>query len=99
MANEQTTALDVLNVFGETTDILLKALAKPDLDKAHEAISVLLMQGMEMFGREHPLMCQFFPVWDAIKSHIDSDNVERALSQTITWKKQLAEVKAIVNSA
>jgi hypothetical protein len=96
--NEQMTVAEVLNVFEETTGILLTALQASNLDKAHEAISVMLMQGMDMFGHEHPLMQQFFPVWEAIKTHIDTENIQSALSQTETWRQQLLEVRAIINS-
>ena len=98
MTNEQMQPIDILDIFEETTDILLDALSRSDFDKAHEAISILLMQGMDMYGIEHPLMQQCFPVWDAIKNHIDSEDIARALSQTKTWKKQLAEVRSIASS-
>jgi K+/H+ antiporter YhaU regulatory subunit KhtT len=91
--------LNALNELQITTDILLEALSRNDLDKSHEAISVMLMQGMDFFGPEHPAMQQFFPVWDAIKQHIDSGNVERAVGQTNTWKKQLQEVVEIVKNS
>ena len=42
---------------------------------------------------EHQELMQ---AWDVIKSHIDANNRERALSQARTWKKQLDEIKAII---
>ena len=42
---------------------------------------------------EHQELMQ---AWDEIKSHIDANSRERALSQAQTWKKQLDEIKAII---
>ena len=47
----------------------------------------------ERMTNEHQELMQ---AWDAIKSHIDANNRERALSQARTWKKQLDEIKAII---
>ncbi|MBL6768851.1 MAG: hypothetical protein ISQ20_05145 [Alphaproteobacteria bacterium] len=97
MTDEHQDLLQAWDVLGETTDILLDSLLSKDMDKSHEAVSVLLMQAMNTFGQEHPVFQQCFPVWDAIKSHIDANNLERALSQARTWKKQLDEIKAIIS--
>lgn len=91
--------LKVLIELKVTTDVLLEALRGGDLDKAHEAVSVLLMQGMTMLGRDHPAMQQFFPVWSAIEGHIGGGNVTRALGQSETWSRQLSEVIEIVRKA
>ena len=91
--------LNVLNEFKTTTGILLQTLRAGNLDKAHEAVSVLLMQGMTMLGQEHPAMQQFFPVWSAIESHVTSGKTERALGQTEIWNRQLDEVIEIVKAA
>ena len=90
--------LAALQDLSRTTDILLKSLAASDDDKAHEAISVMLMQGMNYFGAHSPVMKQFFPVWDAIKSHIDRSDMPRALRQAQTWRTQLNEVMVIVQN-
>lgn len=82
-----------------TTQILSEALRKGDFDKAHEAISIMLMQGLHAYGPEHPAMQQFFPVWDAIKEHIDRADVDSAIGQTEIWERQLAEVIEIVRDA
>lgn len=90
---------DALDQLKATTQVLLQALRNKDLDKGHEAISVLLTQGMTMLGRDSPVMQQFFPVWDAIEKHINRLNVADALGQTEIWDRQLDEVIAIVRSA
>ena len=96
MTTQSEAMLAALQELATTTDILIKALSDNDSDKAHEAISVLLMQGMDFFGQESTAMQQFFPVGDAIKSYINRHDVQRALSQSRTWKIQLHEVISIV---
>lgn len=96
MTKQQDAMLTTLQDLAITTDILIKGLSDKDLDKAHEAVSILLMQGMDFFGAESPAMQQFFPVWDSIKSHIDRSDVPLALGQARTWKAQLHEVISLV---
>ena len=99
MSDDRQNAVHAWEVIGETSDILISALMSGDMDRSHEAVSILLMQAVEIFGQEHPVFQQCFPVWDAIKSHIDENNQERALSQAQTWKRQLEEIKRIIASA
>lgn len=96
MTKQSEAMLNALHELAITTDILITSLSGNDLDKAHEAISVLLMQGVHFFGAESAAMQQFFPVWDAIKNHIDRSDVPRALGQARTWKTQLHEVVSLV---
>lgn len=91
--------LNQLNELQNTTEVLRDSLANSDLDKAHEAISVMLMQGMDFFGPEHPAMKQFFPVWDMIKRHIDAGNIHEASGQTSTWGRQLGEIIELVRNS
>jgi len=91
--------LVALNDLDKTTNILIEALLNYDLDKAHEAISIMLMQGMNYWGPDNPALQQCFPVWDAIKKHIDTSNVIGALGQTKTWQSQLHEVIEIVSTS
>ena len=90
--------INVLNEFKITTRILLQALRVGDLEKAHEAVSVLLLQGMTMLGRDHPAMQQFFPVWNAIETYINSEKLDRALGQAETWSRQLDEIIEILQA-
>jgi hypothetical protein len=98
VSDQQQDMLQALEALQNTTDILLGSLAASDGDKSHEAISVMMMQGIDYFGADSPAMQQFFPVWDAIKSHIDGSDFERALSQTTTWQRQLRETVEIVKA-
>lgn len=92
---EMLTALRDLSI---TTDVLINGLAADDLDKGHEAVSVLLMQGMNYFGPKSSAMQQFFPAWDAIKNHIDRGDGPRAAGQARLWKTQLEELISIVTN-
>lgn len=98
IVRQAATMNSVLGELHATTQVLLEALRGGDLDKAHEAVSVLLMQGMTMLGAEHPAMKQFFPVWDAIQKHIAKGDSSSALGQADTWNRQLSEVMQIVRS-
>jgi hypothetical protein len=80
----------------ETVSILNTALEDEDDDKAHEAVSVLLMQCMANYGQDHPVMQQFFPVMDSIKRSIDSMELETAQRQSKLFEGQLHEVREIV---
>jgi hypothetical protein len=93
---EQEQACAVIDSLLETISILSTALAKGDDDEAHEAVSVLLMQCMSTYGPDHPVMQQFFPVMDVIKTRIDSMELEAALRQTKLLERQLHEVKNVV---
>ena len=98
MTEQQEAALQALGELQTTTGILLAYLVASDAEKSHEAISVMLMQGMEYFGAESPAMQQFFPVWDAIKTHIDNSDLQRAEGQARTWETQLLEMIEIVKN-
>ena len=97
MTNQNEAMLRALQELLITTDILTTALSSGNLEKGHEAIFVMLMQGTDMFGAESAAMQQFFPVWDAIKGHVDRGDPEQALEQSNVWMLQLREVLSIVN--
>lgn len=95
MSDQKARTLAALGELSVTTDVLVQGLTSSHGDRAHEAICVMLMQGMDFFGRDSVAMKQFFPVWDAIKSHIDRADLPRALQQTETWRIQLREIISI----
>lgn len=82
-----------------TTSVLLQAVEAQDGDKAHEAVSVLLAQGLDYFGVTHPVMQQFVPVWRAIKDHIYASRLAKARDQTRIWQRQLNEVITILEKS
>ena len=96
--NNNETAFREFKEFANTTEVLRGHLSSCDEDRAHEAISVMLMPGMDFFGPESAAMRQFFPLWDAIRAQIDNSQLEPALSQTVTWEQQLAEVIGMVEN-
>ena len=61
--------------------------------KSRTSLSSRLSLEEERMTNEHQELMQ---AWDEIKSHIDANSRERALSQAQTWKKQLDEIKAII---
>lgn len=85
-----------LDVLLETLTILKSALTKEDDDKAHEAISVMIMQGLHLFGAESVAMKQFFPVMDVIKRRIDGLDLAGALRQAELFETQINEIKTLI---
>ena len=88
-----------LDVLLETMQVLKPALADEDGDKAHEAITVMLMQGLDLFGAKSVAMQQFFPVMDVIKRRIDDADFSGALRQANLFEKQINEIKGLVSGA
>ena len=88
-------ALDSLS---ETLLILSQKLTEADEDDSHEALSILLMQGLELFGPESVLMQQLFPALDAIKNQLDTSDYGTAMYQTDRLWEQLDQVRALVRA-
>jgi len=78
-------------------DLLLRHLAADDEDGAREAVFVLLIQGLGLFGgpEEEP-MGHLFPVLDSIKGKIEKSNLDAALRQALLFRQQLEEVKVLI---
>ncbi len=85
-----------LHVLLASSQILVDALHASDADKAQEAITIMLMQGLDYFGASSELMQQFFPVFVTIKARIDAHHLLTALGQTELLRTQLDEVIALV---
>jgi hypothetical protein len=96
--NQKQQFLSALDDLSQTVQILTGALTTGDSDKSHEAVTILLQQGLMYFGAESEVMKQFFPVFDRIKRHIDANNLSSALGQTRVFEQQLGEVITIVAS-
>jgi hypothetical protein len=80
-------------------DILLQHLAADDEDGAREAVFVLLLQGLGLFGGpEEGPMGHLFPVLDSIKGKIEKSSMDAALRQTILFRQQLEEVKVLIQA-
>lgn len=99
MNNPPKNPLTVLAVLRETCSILKTALQDDDDDKAHEAVSVLLMQAMQFLGMDSPIMAQFFPPMDIIKRRIDAMDLEGALRQTEIFDRQLSEIMDLMKGS
>lgn len=99
MNSQNQTMMQTLDVLLEKIGILKAALSDQDDDKAHEAVSVLLMQCMSLLGPDSPVMQHFIPEMDAIKRRIDAEDLEGGLDQTVIFERQLNEVKALAPKA
>jgi len=88
---------EALEAWLETLNILIQRLADKEEDLAQEAVSVLLLQGLELFGGpDSVLMQQCFPVLDAIKRALDRQDLHAAVGQAFTLQTQLLEVLELV---
>lgn len=99
MNDQKQGILFALNDIDLTTNKILESLESDNLDKAYEGISIMLMQGMNHFGPQSPAMQQFFPVWDSIKSYIESKDMDSAIGQTKVWQRQLHEIISMVEQS
>ena len=88
---------DIENLLN-TMGILVNALISENNEKSHEAISVLLLQVIDIYGTDSLIYQQYFPVIDAIKNQIDAFNYSAALNQSQVFSRQLNEVKNIILS-
>ena len=85
-----------LGAWRANLETLIQHLIAADQDASREDVFVLLIQGLGFFGGPEGPMILLFPVVDAIKSRIDSSDLEGALRQAIIFRKQLDEVVALV---
>lgn len=96
MNEQQQQALAALDTLLETVDVLIPALARQDEEKGHEAVTILLTQAMQIYGTEHPVFQQFFPIMDTIERRISSHDLEGAHRQAALFRTQLVEIKDII---
>jgi hypothetical protein len=81
LMNDNATRIESFTDMAATTQILINYLSASDENKSHEAISVLLMQGLTQLWPGSVAMQQFFPVFDTIKRRIDASDIQGALRQ------------------
>lgn len=96
MSEAKTNALRALSELSNTIRVLQGGLCENDGEQAREAVTILLLQCMEHFGRDSPVMKQFFPVLEIIKTRIDKSDFRGAEQQTTVFAVQLREVGEIV---
>jgi hypothetical protein len=97
MTDQNAQIFEGLRDLSQTTQILIQALTDGDDDKAHEAVTILLAQGLNYFGAETVLMQQFLPVFDRIKQLVEAMDLPGALRQTHLFDKQLVEITELVS--
>ena len=76
-----------------SVDILIGFLKQNNQDQAFEAISIILMQTLDSFGRDSVPTRQFLPVYDTIKDRIDAKNLKGALRQAQRFRQQLDDIR------
>lgn len=98
MNPQQQQAIDNFDSLLEGITILKGHLANEDDDGAHEAITVTMMMGMQLFGMESATMQQLFPVLDNIKRRIDGMQLQAALGQAELCENQLREIQTLIRN-
>ena len=86
-----------LEILGETSNILHTSIRDRNQNQAIESVSVLLMQGLDLFGYGDPLIGSFFETWGEIKTHIERSEWDSAMSKTEAWLSMLNEVRGILS--
>jgi hypothetical protein len=100
MAQKRERLLDMLQPLSElkySTGVLIAALESCDADKAHEAVSVMLMQFMHKLADNDVAAAQFFPVLDRLEQLIAQSQLTAALRQAATFDRQLGEIIAMIS--
>ena len=94
--SENDSVIKNLDAWRSNLDILLRHLAADDKDASREAVFVLLLQGLGLFGGPEGPMMHLFPVVDSIRSKIDKSDLDGASRQALIFRHQLEEVAALV---
>ena len=89
--------LQPLSELKYSTGVLIAALESSDADKAHEAVSVMLMQFMHKLADDDVAAAQFFPVLDRLEQLIAQSQLTAALRQAATFDRQLGEIIAMIS--
>jgi len=88
-----------LDAWRANLDLLIQYLTTADEpENISEALLVLLLQGLGLFGLDSVVMQECFPALDLLKRRIDSRDYRGALRQAILFQQQLDEVRALVCS-
>jgi hypothetical protein len=62
----------------ETTEILHSAIRSKDKEKGFEAITILLMQSVDIYGFNGDAFVTIFPFLEALKNCIESEHFDEA---------------------
>lgn len=88
-----------LEQWSVTLDTLIRQLVDADEDASHEAVSILLVQGLGLFGGPVSVVMQeSFPVLDAIQKKVDASDLDGALRQALVFRQQLEEIRDLVRT-
>jgi hypothetical protein len=97
--DSQETASSNLDAWRANLEILIQHLTTADEpENISEALLVLLLQGLGLFGLDSMVMQECFPLLDLLKRRIDLRDYRGALRQAILFRQQLDEVRSLVCS-
>jgi hypothetical protein len=96
MSDTHDSVINDLDAWRDNLDILIHHLAAADEDASREAVFILLLQELGLFGGPEGPMLHLFPVLDVIKCRIEKSDLDGAMRQALSFQKQLEEVAALV---
>lgn len=76
----------------ETTEILQAAIQTKDREKGFEAVTILLMQFIEIYGFEEGMFTTIFPYLESLKGRIEAGDFDDADKGVSTLLLQLRSV-------
>lgn len=78
----------------ETLEILSRAIRGKDTEKGMEAITVFLLQFMQVFGHDEAIMRSSLPMLERLKNDIQNRSFEGAMAMTLSWLAHLREARS-----
>ena len=76
-----------------TLEVVRDAVWAKDKEKGFEAITIFLMQFLEVFGHSSSFMSKMFPILEELKNQIQVGNFEEANSGVLALLVRLRQVE------
>jgi len=76
-----------------TLEVVRDAVWAKDKEKGFEAITIFLMQFLEVFGHSSRFMSKMFPILEELKNQIQVGNFEEANSGVLALLVRLRQVE------
>ncbi len=78
----------------ETLEILRDAVQTKDSEKSFEAVTIVLMQFMDVFGHDDNIFSVVFPILEELKNLIQAEEFEAANLIVLAFLEKFRSVKA-----
>lgn len=74
-------------------EVLRDAVSAKDRDKAHEAVTVFLMEFASFFGVQSNFFKRTFPLLEQLKGHIESERFDEAETLATAFLMRMRQAK------